>query len=99
MATEDQHGRHIRGRHGNPTNAHEALVLMWDDKTLARSAVAVELKGRCEWTARRVVPLHRSFGHAKIILKTDEEKSIAALVEAVKAFRTNDTVTHNSPVG
>ena len=43
--------------------------------------------------------VHRSFGHAKIILKTDEEKSIAALVEAVKAFRTNDTVTDNSPVG
>ena len=38
-------------------------------------------------------------GHAKSILKTDEENSIVALPEEVKALRTLDTAPENSPIG
>ena len=57
---------------------------MWDNKTKACCAFLVEHKGRDEWVARRVVECIELLGHVKIILKTDGEKAIVALVDAVK---------------
>ena len=57
---------------GKSTSAHVARVQdIWDAKTKACFASAVKHKGRCEWSARRVVQGIDILGHAKIMLKTD----------------------------
>ena len=76
-----------------------SFLVIWDEKTTACFAFAVELKGRDAWTARGTVQCKALFGHAQIILTIDGEQSFAALAEAVKAIRTKDTVPETRSVG
>ena len=70
-----------------------AIVLaIRDRKTKATNAIIVPRKGNEEWIMRTVVGIIDSYGHGKVILKSDGERAIVALKEAVKRFRQSETV-------
>ena len=78
-----------------PSQGEEACATVLgirDRSTGATVAMVVPQKGHDEWVMREVTGAIDWFGHGKILFKTDGERPIMALKQAVKIYRESVTV-------
>ena len=79
------------------------VLVIRDRGSGATSAMAIPAKGFDEYVMRRIATVIDSYGHDKIMMKSDGERPIVALKEAVKIFRSNadgkETLLEESPKG
>ena len=76
-----------------------ACLCIKECQTKAIVAITAPRKGRHPYVEHRIAQALRFFGHKRIIIRSDQEHAICALIEAVAENWTGEIMHEKSPVG
>ena len=62
-----------------------SIICMKDQRTNSHGATAVPNKGRCDYATSYLHAFIRGLGYKKVVFRSDNERSLLALLEAVSA--------------
>jgi len=74
------------------------MLIMKDSHTKVVFDFVVPEKGVNEYVVSRVISALKSLGYKKVIIRSDQEVSLIALIERVKEDWSGEVIIENSPV-
>jgi hypothetical protein len=76
------------------------IICMKDQRTNSHGATAVPNKGRCDYATSYLHAFIRGLGYKKVVFRSDNERSLLALLEAVSASLPEvEVIPKTSPEG